>query len=85
MVVQKDTKTGVAVIMVEEATDENRILLCLEVNYTLLLEHFGALPAPLPELVILRLEIPMDTILQIMTHAKALNPESTVMVGLPSL
>lgn len=70
---RKDTKTGVAVIIVEETTGENRILLSPEANYTLLPEHFHELPSPLPSLVILQLEIPMETVLQILVAAKKQN------------
>ncbi|OBT40585.1 hypothetical protein VE00_08040 [Pseudogymnoascus sp. WSF 3629] len=68
--------TGVAVILVEEATGENRILFNPGANYTLRPEHFTSiedLGAPKPDLVILQLEIPLDTVLTIIELCKAAN------------
>ncbi len=62
--------TGVAVILVEEDIGENRILLSPEANYSLKPEDFLELPAPLPALVILQLEIPLETVLQILTTSR---------------
>ncbi|TPX08063.1 uncharacterized protein E0L32_010263 [Thyridium curvatum] len=67
--VRSGMKTGVAVIIVEEATGENRIMLSPEANHSVRPEHFRELPAPLPDLVIMQLEIPLDTVLQIMATA----------------
>lgn len=68
--VKKGKKTGVAVIIVEEETGENRILLSAEANHTLLPGDFLELPAPLPSLLILQLEIPLQTVMQILKTAK---------------
>lgn len=68
--VKKGKKTGVAVIIVEEETGENRILLSAEANHTLLPGDFMELPAPLPSLLILQLEIPIQTVIQILKTAK---------------
>ncbi|KFY35446.1 hypothetical protein V494_05902 [Pseudogymnoascus sp. VKM F-4513 (FW-928)] len=79
--------TGVAVIIVEEATGENRILFNPGANNTLRPEHFTNitdLGTPKPDLVILQLEIPLDTVLTIIELCKAadvallLNPAPAV-------
>ncbi|KAE9364322.1 ribokinase-like protein [Stipitochalara longipes BDJ] len=65
--------TGVAVILVEEPIGENRILLSPGANGTLHPNDFvnvEGLGAPLPDLVILQLEIPLPTVLEIMKTAK---------------
>ncbi|KFX98922.1 hypothetical protein O988_04140 [Pseudogymnoascus sp. VKM F-3808] len=92
--------TGVAVILVEEATGENRILVNPGANYTLRPEDFTKiedLGTPKPDLVVLQLEIPLDTVLTIIELCKAanvallLNPApavplpETVFVGLEHL
>ncbi|KAJ9136909.1 Ribokinase [Pleurostoma richardsiae] len=66
---RRGMKTGVAVILVEETTGENRILLSPEANHSLLPEHFRELPSPLPDLIIMQLEIPLETVLQILDTA----------------
>jgi ribokinase len=63
-------RTGVAVTIVEENSGENRILISAEANASLSPSQFTELPAPLPSLVILQLEIPLDTVIQILTAAK---------------
>jgi ribokinase len=69
-----DQTTGVAVILVEEAIGENRILLNPGANHTLLPEDFltpETLGSPVvPDLIILQLEIPLPTVLQIIETAK---------------
>ena len=65
--------TGVAVILVEESSGENRILLNPGANHVLRPEDFVAaesLGTPLPDLIILQLEIPVETVLQIIETAK---------------
>jgi ribokinase len=71
--VVKDQTTGVAVIIIEESTGENRILFNPGANFTLKPEDFKTLPSlgtPLPDLIIVQLEIPLDTVLQILKTAK---------------
>jgi ribokinase len=84
--VEEET-TGVAVIIVEESSGENRILLSPGANHSLLPSDFTApssLGSPLPDLLILQLEIPLKTVLQILKTAKAagvhvlLNPAPAV-------
>jgi ribokinase len=65
--------TGVAVIIVEETTGENRIMLNPGANYTLRPSDFttpSSLGPSLPHLIILQLEIPLETVLQILKTAK---------------
>jgi ribokinase len=69
--------TGVAVILVEESTGENRILLSPGANRTLQPSSFltpESLGTPasgsLPSLIILQLEIPVPTVLQCIATAK---------------
>ncbi|KAI9676453.1 MAG: hypothetical protein M1817_000610 [Caeruleum heppii] len=68
-----DSKTGTAGIIVEKLTGENRILISPGANHTLMPEHFIELPAPLPDLIILQLEIPLETVLQILRTAEEVN------------
>lgn len=68
--VKQGARTGVAVIIVEEATGDNRILLSAEANHTLSPSDFLELPAPLPSLLIMQLEIPLETVMQILKTAK---------------
>lgn len=79
--------TGVAVILVESSTGENRILLEPGANYSLLPTSFvepSSLGSPLPTVLILQLEIPLPTVLQILRTAHAagipvlLNPAPAV-------
>jgi ribokinase len=79
--------TGVAVILVEESSGENRILLSPGANHSLLPSSFtsvSSLGTPKPDLVILQLEIPLETVLQIIATAKSagidvlLNPAPAV-------
>lgn len=68
--------TGVAIIIVEEGTGENRIMLSPGANHTLHPQDFSSpssLGTPLPSLIILQLEIPLPTVLQILSTAKAAN------------
>ena len=68
IVVKPKEKTGVAVILIED-NGENRILLSSNANFSLRPEQFHALQIPLPDLIILQLEIPLDTVLQILKLA----------------
>lgn len=79
--------TGVAVILVEEASGENRILLNPGANHFFQPSDFltaASLGAPLPDLLVMQLEIPFETVLQILETAKAagvdvlLNPAPAV-------
>ncbi|CAI6089918.1 unnamed protein product [Clonostachys chloroleuca] len=69
--VRDASKTGVAVIVVDEPSGQNRIIFSPEANYSLLPKHFAQLPAPLTDLLIMQLEIPFDTVMQALKAAKA--------------
>ena len=63
-------KTGAAVIIVEEQTGENRILMSPNANYSLAPSAYVQLSGQLPNLIVLQLEIPLDTTLQILRTAQ---------------
>jgi len=66
---KKGEKTGVSTIIVEEQTGENRILFSPNANYTLQPKNFTSLQEPLPDVIVLQLEIPLDTVLQVLKTA----------------
>ncbi|KAI1850070.1 hypothetical protein JX265_003443 [Neoarthrinium moseri] len=69
--VKKDGKTGLAIIVVDEPTGQNRIILSPEANHALQPEHFAqGLPDPKPDLLIMQLEIPIPTVLQALRAAR---------------
>ncbi|TAQ86764.1 hypothetical protein B7494_g4926 [Chlorociboria aeruginascens] len=81
--------TGIAVIIVEEASGENRILLHPGANHTLQPSNFltrESLGTPLPDLLVMQLEIPLETVLKILVTAKEaavdvlLNPAPAVIL-----
>ena len=63
-------KSGVAVIIVEEESGENRILMSPNANFALHPSDFESLPDPLPALIILQLEIPLPTVLHVLQLAR---------------
>ncbi|KAL6722017.1 putative ribokinase [Lecanora helva] len=66
----KDGQTsGIANIIVDEQTGENRILMSPGANFSLRPADFRSLPFDLPDLLVLQLEIPLDTTLQILKSA----------------
>ncbi|RYP32363.1 hypothetical protein DL767_005228 [Monosporascus sp. MG133] len=78
-------KTGVAVIIVDEPTGQNRIVLSPEANHHLGAADFDAgLPAPRPDLLIMQLEIPLPAVLAALRAARSsgtpvlLNPAPAV-------
>jgi ribokinase len=75
VVVREEIETGVAIIIVEESSGENRILLNAGANYSLHSSQFQTLPEPKPDLVILQLEIPVETTIQILCEARKANVE----------
>jgi ribokinase len=68
--VREDVETGVAVILVEETTGQNRILINAGANHTLTPEQFETIPLPLPALLIMQLEIPVATVVQVLRAAR---------------
>ncbi|RYP52400.1 hypothetical protein DL768_002431 [Monosporascus sp. mg162] len=78
-------KTGGAVIIVDEPTGQNRIVLSPEANHHLGAADFDAgLPAPRPDLLIMQLEIPLPAVLAALRAARSsgtpvlLNPAPAV-------
>ncbi|KAI9834526.1 MAG: hypothetical protein M1819_002902 [Sarea resinae] len=67
--VLESQKTGNAVIIVEEGTGENRILLSPNANHSWP-ETFAGFSEPLPAVVVLQLEIPLQTVLSCIRVAK---------------
>ncbi|RWA10032.1 hypothetical protein EKO27_g5086 [Xylaria grammica] len=63
-------KTGIAIIVVDEPTGQNRIILSPEANHSLQPSDFAALPAPKPDLLIMQLEIPLPTVLAALRAAR---------------
>ncbi|UNI21730.1 Ribokinase [Purpureocillium takamizusanense] len=63
-------KTGIAIIVVDEPSGQNRIILSPEANHSLRPGDFATLPAPRPDLLIMQLEIPLDTVLQALAAAR---------------
>ncbi|KAI2637081.1 Ribokinase-like protein [Hypomontagnella submonticulosa] len=66
-------KTGLAIIIVDEPTGENRIVLSPEANHSLFPSQFSSpssLGDPLPELLIMQLEIPLPTVLAALRAAR---------------
>jgi len=64
--------SGTAVVIVSEATGENHIIVTPGANALVKAEMFTDLPPPVPDLVILQLEIPLETVLQVMSAARKL-------------
>ncbi|KAL8894369.1 MAG: hypothetical protein Q9192_004375 [Flavoplaca navasiana] len=65
-----DTKTGTAVIIVEESSGENRILITSGANGSVSPESIQPSLKSLPDLIILQLEIPLSTVVSIIELAK---------------
>ncbi|KAI0966850.1 Ribokinase-like protein [Xylaria arbuscula] len=63
-------KTGIAIIVVDEPTGQNRIILSPEANHSLQPSDFAELPAPKPDLLIMQLEIPLPTVLAALRAAR---------------
>lgn len=77
--VKEGLKTGIAMITVDEPTGQNRIILSPEANHSLRPDDFtvakfeeslGA--GAKPDLLILQLEIPLETVLKVIETAKAM-------------
>ncbi|KAF9881829.1 ribokinase [Colletotrichum karsti] len=68
-----DLKTGMAIIVVDEPTGQNRIILAPEANHAVVPESFGSLPetlSPKPDLLVMQLEVPLETVLAALRSAK---------------
>ncbi|KAI8716151.1 hypothetical protein NCS52_00908100 [Fusarium sp. LHS14.1] len=68
--VDAESKTGIAMIVVDEPSGQNRIILSPGANASLKPSQFTSLPDPAPTLLIMQLEIPIETVLQALEAAK---------------
>ncbi|KAH9908769.1 Ribokinase-like protein [Xylariomycetidae sp. FL2044] len=81
-------KTGIAIIIVDRPTGQNRIILSPEANHSLMPSQFQRLPDPRPDLLIMQLEIPLQTVLSALKAARdagvavLLNPAPAVSLPL---
>ncbi|KAF4964866.1 hypothetical protein FSARC_7258 [Fusarium sarcochroum] len=69
--VRQGQKSGLAIIIVDEPSGQNRIILSPEANHSLRPAEFETLPSPRPDLLIMQLEIPFDAVMQALKTAKA--------------
>ncbi|KAF4963200.1 hypothetical protein FSARC_8778 [Fusarium sarcochroum] len=67
-----ESQSGIAMIIVDEPTGQNRIILSPGANNSLRPSQFDKLPGAAPALLIMQLEIPMDTVIQAFKAAKTL-------------
>ncbi|UZP40871.1 hypothetical protein NXS19_008687 [Fusarium pseudograminearum] len=67
---RRDQKSGIAIIIVDEPSGQNRIIVSPEANHSLRPADFETLPGPRPDLLIMQLEIPFDTVMQALKVAK---------------
>jgi ribokinase len=65
--------TGSAIVMVEKESGQNRIIFSPGANASLQPSRFGGKFDPRPALLVMQLEVPMDTVLQALRTAKATN------------
>lgn len=70
--VRQGEKTGVAIIIVDQPTGQNRIILSPEANHSIRPAEFETLKllGPKPDLLVMQLEIPLDTVLAALRAAK---------------
>jgi len=72
IIVNKDGQSGIAMIIVDEPTGQNRIILSPGANNSLRPSQFEKIPGPTPALLIMQLEIPLETVIQAFEAAKAM-------------
>ena len=72
IIVNKDGQSGIAMIIVDEPTGQNRIILSPGANNSLKPSQFEKIPGPTPALLIMQLEIPLETVIQAFGAAKAM-------------
>src|SRR6478609_5521632 len=65
-----ESQSGIAMIIVDEPTGQNRIILSPGANNSLQPSHFSKIPGPTPSLLIMQLEIPLETVIQAFKAAK---------------
>ena len=66
---KEGSATGIAIIIVEESTGESRILVSPNANACVEPTLLKTIPGPVPDLIVLQLEIPLPTVLQILQVA----------------
>ncbi|KAH7245556.1 Ribokinase-like protein [Fusarium tricinctum] len=66
------SKSGIAMIIVDEPTGQNRIIFSPGANNSLQPDQFREIPGPTPSLLIMQLEIPLGTVIQAIKAAKDL-------------
>ncbi|KAH6895489.1 Ribokinase-like protein [Thelonectria olida] len=69
--VRREMNTGIAIIVVDEPSGQNRIILSPEANHSLHAEDYHAVRGPRPDLLIMQLEIPLEVVLRALKTAKA--------------
>ncbi|KAI1454144.1 Ribokinase-like protein [Annulohypoxylon moriforme] len=69
--VRKDQRTGIAIIVVDETDGQNRIILSPESNYSVQRADFESALGQKPDLLIMQLEIPLETVIQALRTATA--------------
>ena len=86
IIVKDGEQSGVAVIIVDEETGENRILMSPNANFAFESPDFENLPSPLPDVILLQLEVRLETVLQVLRKARlqrvevVLNPAPAIKV-----
>ncbi|KPM46465.1 hypothetical protein AK830_g95 [Neonectria ditissima] len=65
-----ESKTGIAIIIVDEPSGQNRIILSPGANASLRPVQFSQLPGPTPALLIMQLEVPLDTVIEALRTAQ---------------
>ncbi|RKU45886.1 hypothetical protein DL546_008298 [Coniochaeta pulveracea] len=76
--VKEGLKTGIAIIVVDEPTGQNRIILSPEANHSLVPDDFASEEkmdenlgeGKRPDLLIMQLEIPLETVLRVLDTAR---------------
>ncbi|KAL6914962.1 hypothetical protein FSST1_012722 [Fusarium sambucinum] len=66
------SQSGIAMIIVDEPTGQNRIILSPGANNSLQPSQFQQIPGPAPALLIMQLEIPLETVIQAFQAAKSM-------------
>ena len=69
VVVREGVRTGNAIVIIDDESGENRILLSLNANGSVKPEDFAIFGEVLPDLIILQLEIPVATVLALLRAA----------------
>ncbi|KAK0385906.1 hypothetical protein NLU13_7081 [Sarocladium strictum] len=67
-----ESQSGIAMIIVDEPTGQNRIILSPGANNSIRPSHVSKIPGPTPALLIMQLEIPLDTVIQAFKTAKTM-------------